>query len=102
MQLPCNVNVEGFPFTINNYHNNCVDVEFIVGIFNRSKNVDTVNDTILLIPPHPMKITLTLPIFQTEDTRYETGARLINNTRVTKSDRGNQILKKLKCGVDRA
>lgn len=80
MQLPCNVNVEGFPFTINNYHNNCVDVEFIVGIFNRSKNVDTVNDIILLTPPsspHPMTITPTLPIFQTEDAKYETGASLI-------------------------
>lgn len=53
VQLPCNVNVEGFPFTINNYHNNCVDVEFIVGIFNSSKNVDTINDVILLIPLSP-------------------------------------------------
>ena len=53
MQLPCNVNVEGFPFTINNHHNNCVDVEFIAGIFNRSKNVDTINNIVLLIPqPH--------------------------------------------------
>ena len=34
----------------------------------------------------PMTITPILPIFQTEDTRYKTGASLLNNMRATKSE----------------
>ena len=34
----------------------------------------------------PMTITPVLPIFQTEDTRYKTGASLLNNRRATKSE----------------
>ena len=33
-----------------------------------------------------MTITPILPIFQTEDTRYKTGASLVNNMRATKSE----------------